>query len=95
MGLVITDEQQREMQQQASEQILAQAAAILAESGVPHESEILIGPAGRRIAERADELGCDGIVMGTHGRTAIVNLLMGSVATRVVHFVKVPVTLVK
>jgi nucleotide-binding universal stress UspA family protein len=33
--------------------------------------------------------------MGSHGRSALGGLLMGSVATRVVHLTPVPVTLVK
>jgi nucleotide-binding universal stress UspA family protein len=62
---------------------------------VPYETEILTGPPGKVPAERAAQLGCDSIVMGTHGRGAISNLLMGSVATKVIHFSQVPVTLVK
>jgi nucleotide-binding universal stress UspA family protein len=62
---------------------------------VPYEKEILIGNIAEVIARRADELGCDGIVMGTRGMTAIGGLVMGSVATKVVHAANVPVTLVK
>lgn len=47
------------------------------------------------IVKRAEELGCDGIVMGTQGRGAIGSLLMGSVAIKVVHLTRLPVTLVK
>jgi hypothetical protein len=35
------------------------------------------------------------IVMGTRGMTAFGQMLLGSVASRVVHFAAVPVTLVK
>jgi nucleotide-binding universal stress UspA family protein len=47
------------------------------------------------IAMRAQELGCNGIVMGTCGAGAMANLVFGSVACKVVHLFKVPVTLVK
>jgi nucleotide-binding universal stress UspA family protein len=47
------------------------------------------------IAKHADELGCDGIVMGSHGRGAMGSLVLGSVSTKVIHWTKVPVTLVK
>ena len=47
------------------------------------------------IVKRPEELNCDGIVMGTRGMGAIGNLVMGSVATKVVHLTKLPVTLVK
>ena len=47
------------------------------------------------LAKRAEELGCDEIIMGTRGMGAIGNLVMGSVATKVVHLAGIPVTLVK
>jgi nucleotide-binding universal stress UspA family protein len=55
----------------------------------------VVGNAASTIAKRADELRCDGIVMGTQGRDAMGSALMGSVALKVVHLSKGPVTLVK
>jgi nucleotide-binding universal stress UspA family protein len=49
--------------------------------GVPH----------REITRIADKLSADLIVMGTHGRTGLTRLLIGSVAERVVRTAKVPV----
>ncbi len=43
----------------------------------------------------AAELDCDLIVMGTHGRGPVAGLVMGSVATRVLHLAACPVLLVK
>lgn len=43
----------------------------------------------------ADELQCDMIVLGTHGRTGLGRLLMGSVAEKVVRQAKCPVLSVK
>ena len=45
--------------------------------------------------EHADQLGCDGIVMGSHGMGGVLGVLLGSTAQRVVHLANVPVTLVK
>ena len=59
------------------------------------ELEHLDGDPGETIARRAAELGCESIVMGTHGRGRLGNALMGSVAQRVVHASPLPVTLVK
>ena len=47
------------------------------------------------IVKRAEELGCDGIIMGTQGRGTVGRLLLGSVAAKVEHLTKLPVTLVK
>ena len=38
---------------------------------------------------------CDLIVMGAHGRGALAELLLGSIATRVIHLARMPVLLVK
>jgi nucleotide-binding universal stress UspA family protein len=88
-------EKMAELQRQNSEARLEAAEQVLKDAGVPYVKEILIGHVAEAIARRADELGCDGIVMGTRGMTAIGSLVMGSVATRVVHAAHMPVTLVK
>jgi nucleotide-binding universal stress UspA family protein len=55
--------------------------------GVGHEAET--------ICKYAKEKGCDQIVMGTRGMGSVSNLLLGSVATKVIHLSEVPVLLVK
>jgi nucleotide-binding universal stress UspA family protein len=82
-------------QRERSSAVLASAAAILADSGIPHEKETLVGPVAATLVERAQALGCDSIVMGTRGLSAIGDILMGSTATKVVHLSDTPVTLVK
>lgn len=51
--------------------------------------------AAEAIAETASELGCDLIVMGTHGRRGIKHMLLGSVAENVVRSVDLPVLTVR
>jgi len=41
------------------------------------------------------EKGADMIVMGTHGFSSVMGLIMGSVATKVIHLATMPVLLVK
>jgi nucleotide-binding universal stress UspA family protein len=67
----------------------------LAKAGVDAEFEELEGDPAETIARRAAELGCESIVMGTHGRGRVTHLVLGSVAQRVVHLASVPVTLVR
>ena len=52
-------------------------------------------PAGAAIAKQADDGGFDLVVMGSHGHSAVVNLVMGSVVTQVLAHCKVPVLLVR
>ncbi len=58
----------------------------------PH---VAIGHFGATICRRAIELGCSQIVMGSRGMGAIGNMVLGSVATQVIHLSPLPVTLVK
>jgi universal stress protein A len=52
---------------------------------------LLMGSPAKRIVDHAEEIGADLIVMGTHGRTGLGHLLLGSVAERVVRTAKCPV----
>ncbi|QEF97767.1 Universal stress protein [Stieleria maiorica] len=52
---------------------------------------VYAGSPGETICWIAQEAQCDQIVMGTHGRTGLINLLMGSVAEHVVRHARCPV----
>jgi len=73
----------------------AGARAMLDEAGLKYELHLEVGPVGDTIARVAKEINCDSIVMGTHGRTVVGKLVLGSVAADVLHLVDIPVTLVK
>lgn len=59
------------------------------------ETEVLFGHGARTIAEYAADRGVDLIVMGTHGRTGVAHLLLGSVAERLVRTAPCPVLTVR
>jgi nucleotide-binding universal stress UspA family protein len=61
----------------------------------PIETVLRRGFAPDGIVAAAEEMDCDLIVMGTHGRTALGRLLMGSVAEHVLPKASCPVLLVK
>lgn len=54
-----------------------------------------VGDPAATIVKFAEDRGCDEIVMGTRGRGKIRQLVLGSVASKVVHLAKAPVVLVK
>lgn len=91
----VSREKMEAMQMAHSRDLLQPAIEIAQASSVPYTSEILVGDTAHSICRRADELNCDAIVMGTRGMSSIGNLVMGSVANKVIHLAKVPVTLVK
>ncbi len=95
IAVYVSREKMQELQRQHCAAIILVAEELLKDAAVPYTKQILIGRVAEVIAKCADELGCDGIVMGTRGMTAIGNLVMGSVATKVIHVATVPVTLVK
>ena len=74
---------------------LREAEARLAAAGRAFTPHIHVGQAAEDITHMAGELGCDLVVMGTHGRTGLSGLIAGSVATRVLHLAPCPVLLVK
>jgi nucleotide-binding universal stress UspA family protein len=90
----VSREKMEEMQLAHCLDILQPAIEATKAAGVPYASEVLVGETAQIIAKRAHELNCDAIVMGTRGMSAIANLVMGSVATKVLHLTKLPVTLV-
>lgn len=76
-------------------EVIAEAGTMLREAGVRHEEHAVVGEVIGELAHAVKSLGCDTVIMGTRGMSNLGNLFMGSVATRVVHEVPVPVLLVK
>jgi Universal stress protein UspA and related nucleotide-binding proteins len=81
--------------QEEGEKALKPARSLLDEAGISCKGIIEVGPAARTIAEFVKKHDCDVIVMGTRGLGAVANLVLGSITTKVLHLVDVPVTLVK
>ncbi len=69
--------------------------SIAAASGVTAESYVSEGESYRAILNVAGEVNADLIVMGSHGRTGIKRLLMGSVTEKVIGHASCPVLVVK
>ena len=64
-------------------------------SGIQATGEVLIGGPFQTIVDLVPTSGVDLIVMGTHGRTGITHLLIGSVAERVIRHAPCPVLVVR
>lgn len=59
------------------------------------EKRIAFGRPIDTVCELAEELGADLVVLGTHGRTGLKHLFLGSVAERIVRTCSVPVLTVR
>ena len=90
----IINQLQQSLQATASE-ILEWPADQLKAAGISYKVHTALGNVAAQVSEFADQLGCDTVVMGTRGLGSFSGMLLGSVATRVVHAVPVPVLLVK
>jgi nucleotide-binding universal stress UspA family protein len=66
-----------------------------ADEGISVEFVVADGEPGEEIVRVATERKCDLLVMGTHGRTGLGRLLMGSVAERVMRRAPCPVLTLK
>lgn len=74
---------------------LASFAAAAREAGAETDIEVKLGPVVPTLLAAADALAADLIVIGTHGRTGIARIVLGSVAEAVAHKAHVPVMLVR
>jgi nucleotide-binding universal stress UspA family protein len=71
------------------------ACDLLDAAGATYTCHQEVGKVAKTIAALADSLHCDQIVMGTHGRGAFTEFLVGSTTLKIVHLSKIPVLLVK
>lgn len=74
---------------------LAPAQALLSEAAIAHAHHLFVGEPAEVISRFAREQGCDEIIIGSRGLGNIGSLLVGSVASKIIHLSEVPVVLVK
>ena len=81
--------------QDQAEQVLGPVRSFAQQQGWKVRTDYVPGSAVQAIVEKADVLKPDLIVMGTHGRTALGTLVLGSVANGVLGNCKIPVMLIR
>lgn len=74
--------------------MLEPSVEVLNTAGVKHTVHAATGSIAETIIETADRVGSNMIHMGTRGMTALSNMVMGSVTTRVLHLAHIPVVLI-
>lgn len=82
-------------QERAGMQILAETKASFSKSKTKIVTVLLRGHAAETIADVAKEQGFDLLVVGSRGHGAVKRLMLGSVATRLLHICEKPMLIVR
>lgn len=85
----------KKAREEAGLALLTSAKARLESAGVAFDAYVRIGNPAEVITGFSREHHCDLIVMGTRGMGTIKNLLLGSVASKIIHLTEKPLLLVK
>ena len=94
MGAFVSKEMIEKYYEDECQAMLAPSRKLLDAAGVQYTAHRLVGQIGETIVERATKSGSDMIYMGTRGMSALANMALGSVTTRVLHLSHVPVVLI-
>ncbi|CAK0740385.1 putative membrane transporter protein [Gammaproteobacteria bacterium] len=95
VAVSVTNEDTAPTRQREAEAVLSRVTRLLAKSGVSIQGKMLRGRPELAIVEAARSEGSDLIVMGSHGRTGLERVLMGSVSERVIGHAECAVLVVK
>ncbi len=91
LGKALVDQYQLD----EAERVLSPVGKFLLRHGIDAKSAWKVGNAGDQIAKFADAGKFELLIMGSHGHGALANLVMGSVATKVLANCSVPILLVR
>jgi nucleotide-binding universal stress UspA family protein len=95
VSMFVRGDQIKQYHQEEGAKALAPARAKLDAAKITYVSQVSVGDPADVIASYAKEKRCDQICIGTRGLGHIAGMLLGSVATKVIHLSNVPVLLVK
>jgi nucleotide-binding universal stress UspA family protein len=89
------ERQYRESFQEARKALAEYVRATLGDAGAEFGSHVVEGSPADAVTAFAGTVGADLLVLGTHGRTGLNRLMLGSVAERVVRESRIPVLTVR
>lgn len=95
LGSVVGKKQIQRYYEEEASGALAGARQLLDRAGSAYHARALVGPVAETMVGHAKSARCDLILIGHRGMTAAANMLLGSMATKVLHLSPVPVLLVK
>jgi len=93
--MFISSDSLNQYYKEEGEKALDAARKRLDAAKIPYTPHISVGDPAEVIAAYLKTEGCDRIVMGSRGLGAVSGLVLGSVATKVLHLTQVPITLIR
>ena len=93
-GAVVSHDMVEKYYSEEGGKALAPARKLLDGAGIRHVPHILVGEIAQSVVGHAQKTDCKLLFMGTRGMSAMSNLMVGSVATKVLHLSTMPVVLV-
>jgi len=95
MSTVVSDEMLERYYSEECESMLSPSEKALDAAAANYTPKWRVRDVAESIVEQAKQSGSDMIWMGTRGMTALSNMVLGSVATRVLHLAHCPVVLIR
>ncbi|WP_180683082.1 universal stress protein [Tepidicella baoligensis] len=89
------EEALQKVAEEAGMDMLAPAAELARAGGVPFIQRVVTGDPVPMLLEVLEAEGCDGVIMGSHGKGLVGRALLGSVSQEMLEKSPVPVTFVK
>ncbi|QLK24750.1 universal stress protein [Natrinema zhouii] len=94
-GISLIQEMLREREEEISESFPDEIESITSDPDVEFRTETVVGKPAREIVSFADEHDMDHIIIGSHGRSGLSRVLLGSVAEKIVRRSPIPVTVIR
>jgi nucleotide-binding universal stress UspA family protein len=94
MGVVVSNQMIERYYAEECRNMLKPSRKILDAARVKYVVHTAAGPVAESIIAQAKRSGSNIIYMGTRGMTALSNMVLGSVTTRVLHLAHIPVVLI-
>ncbi len=94
-GVNLAKEKLMELQNETETELSNEVAQLLEDDEIEFRTESVVGDPARETVAFAEENDIDHILVGSHGRSGVSRILLGSVAEKIVRRAPVPVTVVR
>jgi nucleotide-binding universal stress UspA family protein len=95
MGSVVGTSQIRKYYRDMGEAALGKARRKLAAARLPFKEHMLVGPVAETLVSHARQSGCELVVVGSRGMSAVGKMLLGSSTDRLLRLSPIPVLVVR